>query len=207
MLKVLHSPSGVESFLASKSKKKRSNLGSWFAQCRWWTSWKVVLRRITSASMGFMSILSIRLGICNLPRRCARGMYCRESRTTRWISDRESLEADAGLQWSIRYVMISWRWYYAYSSRTSDHRWLQYSIPHEPRSKAGLSRGRNRDYDLTQYENVKLLWTWWYAVLHWLWSLILFPGVLVGVCWAVHRLVAWGTEACPPCHRWTQQRT
>ena len=21
--------------------------------------------------------------------------------------------------------------------------------------------------------------TWWYAVLHWLWSLILFPGVLV----------------------------
>ena len=31
-------------------------------------------------------------------------MYCRESRTTRWISDRESLEADAGLQWSIRYV-------------------------------------------------------------------------------------------------------
>ena len=98
MLKVLHSPSGVESFLASNLRKKRSNLAHHSLNVSSEHLGGLYFGEQISPSMGFMSILSIRLGICNLPRRCARGMYCRESGTTRWISDRESLEADAGLQ-------------------------------------------------------------------------------------------------------------
>ncbi len=146
----LYSPYRCGEFLGSKSKKSGQ-------------TWLIIPSplavnisevctsesRFHHRSMGLMSILSICLGICNLPRRCARGMYCRESRTTRWISDRESLEADTGLQWSVRYLMISWRLYICLHFNNTR---LQYSIPPDPRSKSGLFRGRNRNYDLTQYE-------------------------------------------------------